>query len=160
MIQRSHLTDQQMYELLEPASNGDAIQHLHSCSICQSELTHLRASLATFRGTATNFAAAAAPMRAPIAARVAKKLFGPRAWAASFATATALLAVSISVLHPGHNTAGINTATTIDAAQAAPPAESDDELLDCIQSDLSTSIPPSLEPLAVPTASSETSTQN
>jgi hypothetical protein len=160
MIQLSHLTDKQMYELLEPVSNGDATQHLQSCSTCQAELTHLRASLATFRSTATNFAAAAAPMRPPIASRISKRLFGPKVWAASFATATALLAVSISVFHPAHNGSGTTTATTTNTLQVAPATESDDELLDGIQSDLSTSIPPSLEPLAVPAASSETSTQN
>jgi hypothetical protein len=159
MTKTFHLTDEQMYDLLEPASNAPAQPHLQSCAECQAELTNLRESLANFRGAATNLAAMSAPRHFPIASRITSWFFGPKVWAASFATATAILAVSISVLNPVHGGSGTNTSAN-SAAQTALATESDDALLDGIQQDLSTSIPPSLEPLAVPAAASETSTQN
>ena len=153
MTPTNHLTDEQMYDLLDPAANTAAEQHLKSCAACQHEVASLRESLTNFRGAATNFAAIAGPRIPPVAAR-STSFFGPKLWAASFATATAVLALSISMLHPIHN----NTATA--GVQTVVTTESDDALLDGIQKDLSTSIPPSLEPLAVPAASGETSTQN
>ena len=160
MTQTFHLTDQQMYDLLEPATNPATQSHLQSCPKCQAEFATLRESLLNFRTAATNLAAVAAPTYPPVASRTIARFFGPKVWAASFATATAALAVSIAMLHPVHNTLGTTAASTASAPQAAPAAESDDALLDGIQRDLSTSIPPSLEPLAVPAASGETSTQN
>jgi hypothetical protein len=75
--------------------------------------------------------------------------------------ATVLLAVSISVLHPGQSTPKKNVTTAAETTQvAAPAAESDEALLDGIQQDLSTPIPPSLEPLTVPAAPSDISTQD
>ena len=159
MTQPFHLTDEQMYDLLEPAANPAAQPHLQSCPKCRAEFASLRESLLNFRTAATNLAAVAAPTYPPVA-RTMSRLFGPKIWAASFATAAAVLAVSISMLHPVHNALGTSPATTTSAPQAAQATESDDALLDGIQRDLSTSIPPSLEPLAVPAASGETSTQN
>jgi len=155
-----HLTDQQMYDLLQPAGNEPAHLHLQTCTDCQAELTNLRESLLNFRDATTSLAAVAAPRYPPLASRAATWFFGAKVWAASFATATAVLAISISVFHPIHSRPGTDTAATTSIPQAALAVESDDALLDGIQQDLSTSIPPSLEPLAVPTASSETSTQN
>lgn len=160
MNQTFHLTDDQMYDLLEPAANAPTPSHLQNCPECQAEFATLRESLLNFRRAATNLAAAAAPTRPPIAARVPSWFFGAKVWAASFATATAVLAVSISVLHPVHMGAGASTSAAVSTPQSAVTGESDEALLDGIQRDLSTSIPPSLEPLAVPAASSETSTQN
>ena len=154
-----HLTDEQMYDLLEPSANPAAQPHFRSCSRCQAEVASLRESLAIFRDATTDVAAIAAPKLPPAIALTNSWSFGPKVWAASFATATAVLAVSISVLHPMHRNPVTNT-TPGSAPQAALTNESDDALLDGIQQDLSTSIPPSLEPLAVPAASSETSTQN
>ncbi len=159
MIPTNHLTEEQMYDLLDTAADTTSHHHLLDCAACQSEMTNLRASLDLFRDAATNYSAAKAPSRLPVAPPMAVRFFSPKIWATSFATATALLAISISFLHPLQN--GINTP----AVAATPAIEtatsvSDDALLDGIQQDLSTSIPPSLEPLAVQTASSETVTQN
>ena len=153
-----HLTDQQLYDLLDRIPNAAALPHLQHCTECQTEVANLRESLANFRGAATNLAAIAAPKLPPVAARSAS-FFGPKVWAASFATATAVLALSIAVFHPVHNNP-VSPKGSGDAPQALVTSESDDALLDGIQQDLSTSIPPSLEPLAVPAASSDTSTQN
>jgi anti-sigma factor RsiW len=154
----THLTDEQMYELLDRNPNAQAQSHLQSCAGCRSEVSSLRASLLDFRAAATSFAAAEVP---PLAARtVAPRAhsFRMQIWAASLTAATALLALSIAVVHPVK--APVNGVTTTTSTQPAATTESDDALLDGIQQDLSTNIPPPLEPLEVPAAAGETSTQN
>ena len=158
MTPTTHVTDEQMYELLQP--NASELPHLQICPECQAEVSILRQSVANFRSAATGFAAVEALKHPPLAARGSSWFFGPKVWAASFATAAAVLAVSISMLHPVHNSTGTQPSRSGSAPQAALTTESDDALLEGIQRDLSTSIPPSLEPLAVPAASSGTSTQN
>ena len=154
-----HLTDEQIYDLLDPAANTAAQTHLQTCGQCQAEIANLRASLANFRSAAISLAAMTAPNLPRVAAPIQSWFCGSKVWAASFAAATAVLALSISVLHPLHHTTEANP-TSGSASKAAFSTESDDALLDSIQLDLSTSIPPSLEPLSVPAASAETPTQN
>ena len=160
MIPTNHLTEEQMYDLLDPAADTTAQPHLHACTHCQSELTNLRESLDLFRDAATSFAAAAAPRRLLVVEPVASRFFSPKVWATSLATATALLAISLSALHPAHTGPGTAPVASVVAPQTTASTVSDEALLEGIQQDLSTSIPPSLEPLAVQTASSENATQN
>jgi hypothetical protein len=154
----NHLTDEQMFELLDQTPSTTSQSHLRNCADCQTEFSSLHASLVNFRTAATNLAAAETPALA--ARRIAPRAqsLRPRIWAASLTAATALLAVSIAIIHPTTTTPTTNETTA--AVQPVAPTESDEALLDGIQQDLSTSIPPSLEPLAVPAASGETSTQN
>ena len=154
-----HLSDEQIYDLLQSSANPATQPHLQNCPDCRAELANLRESLANFRDASTRLAAVAAPTRPPVLARAASWFFGAKIWAASFATAAAVLAISLSVLHPVHTSTVTGTASG-SPSQTAFPSESDDALLDGIQKDLSTSIPPSLQPLAVPAASSDSSTQN
>jgi ferric-dicitrate binding protein FerR (iron transport regulator) len=145
-----HLTDEQIAELLStyPDQSAGAItqQHLLHCPHCQTELASLRASLSNFRIAATNLAAAETPALSQRRIVVPSRSFRRNAWAASFATAAAMLALSVALVHP-------NPPVRRDpqVAVATPAATvSDDALLDGIQQDLSASIPPSLEPLSVP----------
>jgi len=156
----NHLTEEQMYELLDNAANTSSQPHLLACSECQSELTNLRTSIGLFRDAATGFAASEAPRRLPAASSVATRFFSPKIWATSFATATALLAISLSVLHPVHTVTVTAPVAAVATPQVTAPPVSDEALLEGIQQDLSTSIPPSLEPLAVQTTSSEFATKN
>ena len=145
-----HLTDQQIAELLDNTAGAITQQHLLRCAHCQSEVAGLRASIANFRAAATAMAAAETPAleRRPAPAPAATPAFRRTAWAASLATAAAMLALSVSLIHPAHPVHdGVTPETT---APANVAAESDEALLDGIQQDLSTSIPPSLQPLAVP----------
>jgi anti-sigma factor RsiW len=153
-----HLSDEQLYLLLEdPSSAGASAQtHMSSCIACQSEFAALRASLANFRAAATGYAAGQAPVHAPaLARRVAvsssRSSWMPRpVWAASFASAVAVLGVSLALMHPHPVTRAAGTPTVV--TSPAVPEESDEALLDGIQRDLSTSVPPSLEPLEVSAA--------
>jgi len=160
MIPTNHLTEEQMYDLLDPTADTNLHPHLRACTHCQSELTNLRESLDLFRDAATSFAASAAPRRLPVVEPVASRFFSPKIWATSFATATALLVISLSVLHPAASGPGKAPIAAVAAPQTTASADSDEALLEGIQQDLSTSIPPSLEPLAAQTASSENATQN
>jgi anti-sigma factor RsiW len=145
-----HLTDEQMAQLLDHSAGTLTQQHLLTCARCQAEVTELRAALTGFRVAATGLAAAETPalrLRPPAAAPAALG-FRRYAWAASFATVAAMLALSVSLLQPAHS--GGKAVPPAVAAVTNAPAVSDEALLDGIQQDLSTSIPPSLEPLAVP----------
>ena len=155
----THLNDEQMYALLDDATNAEAQAHLLACADCREEFSTLQASLVNFRGAATNMAAAQTPELSQqiYAVRPAKPSLAPRFWTASLATAALLIAVSVSVFHVGPNGSGTVANET---AQVTPAALSDDALLEGIQSDLSTSVPPSLEPLQVTAGSSDSSTQN
>jgi anti-sigma factor RsiW len=138
-----HLTDERMFALLDSTIAGDA--HLDSCAECQTELATLRASLAHFQIAASNFSAQTPQLEQRQTHTAPPSRFRRAVWAASLATAAVLFTISASVFHPSHPLAVTPT---------APPevSVSDEALLDGIQTDLSTSIPPSLEPLAVPTA--------
>lgn len=159
MNSTNHLNDEQMYALLDDATNSEAQTHLLACADCRNEFADLQASLTNFRGAATNMAAAQTPALAQrsFAVRPAKPSLAPRFWAASLATAALLIGVSVSVFHTGTSGSPIVANET---AQVTPAAVSDDALLDGIQRDLSTSVPPSLEPLQVAAGSSDTFTQN
>ena len=167
MNKLNHLTDEQMYDLIDPklnqAPNADSHLHLLDCADCSAELSSLRASVVNFRAAATNLAAAESPALASrsMSSSLRTHTSRPRIWAASLAMATVLLAVSVSVIHPRATPPKTDGVAAAVAPQVVPAtAESDEALLDGIQRDLSTPIPPSLEPLAVPAASSDISTQD
>ncbi len=159
-----HLTDEQMFDLLnEPNRTATALRlHLSTCSACRVELTSLSESLANFRAAATNLAGAQAAVFAPRPAAVQRPRTTLRRniWAASFATAAAVFAVSVSLVQPRPHVPNAPQTPAAAAVPTAQPSVSDEALLDGIQQDLSTSIPPSLEPLAVPAASGDTNNQN
>ncbi len=148
-MSHNHLTDEQMAALLDQSAGAITQQHLLTCARCQAEVSDLRTALTGFRDAATSLAAAETPaLRLRPEASPATSGFRPYAWAASFATIAAMLALSVSLLHPAHSRG--NGVAPVVTAQTNTPAVSDEALLEGIQQDLSASIPPSLEPLAVP----------
>jgi hypothetical protein len=148
-MSQNHLTDSQIADLLDHSAGAITQHHLLSCARCQAEVTELRTALTGFRVAATSLAAAETPaLRLQREASPATHGLRAYAWAASLATAAAMLALSVSLLQPAHS--GGKAVPPAVAAVTNAPAVSDEALLDGIQQDLSTSIPPSLEPLAVP----------
>jgi hypothetical protein len=153
-----HLTEPQLYDLLsatpDPASPL-AQAHLAACPLCRDELATLRSSLTNFRLAATNLSLLHTPPRPTVGNTIHRSFFTlPHAiWAAGLASVLAVSAVTVSTLHrPTPATPHIAT------APAAEPV-SDEALLQDIDSDLSTSVPPSLQPLdTTPAAASETTT--
>jgi hypothetical protein len=152
-----HLTDEQLFNLLSPAESTDFSlrQHLTACAECRAELATVSASLTNFRLAATSLANAEMTQHRAVAPKRTPR-FQRLVWSASLAMAAVVFTASLSLVHPG---SPANTPVATPVENAAAPV-SDDALLDNIQQDLSTSIPPSLEPLAVPAASGSTNTSN
>ncbi len=149
-----HLTESQLHDLLSATSDTAAsAAHLHlaACSRCQDDLTNLEQSVANFRLAATNFALLHTPPRPAVGTTIHRSFFAlPKIiWATGLASILAVTAGSLSVLHKPAVVAPPGTAAT-----AAQPV-SDEALLQDIDSDLSTSVPPSLQPLDTPTTASE-----
>ena len=150
-----HLTDFQFAELIDrPESAGPILKlHLATCADCRAEVVSLSSSLASFRSATSSLATAEMPalQRPRVALPITHRL-RLNAFTASLATAAVVFA---SVVHLKHTALPKAVETTV-AAQTL----SDDALLDRVQQDLATSIPPSLEPLNVPATTSESHTQN
>jgi hypothetical protein len=166
-----HLTEEQIFTLLDQPGSADATvrQHLLACAHCTAEVTGLGATLTSFRAAATGLAFAQ-PLR--LARTAPAQGVRRHAWAASFAMASVALAVTL--VHPLRLSRGRDASPIAEMAQppvlgpaldparspapgpAQPVAESDEALLNGIQQDLSTSVPPSLEPLEVSSAAGAT----
>jgi hypothetical protein len=155
-----HLSDEQFYCLLEDSSvaTEPTRLHLRSCSACQAELSTMQAAFANLRVAATAYAAAQTPYRAPRAIVAPQKQVWMRRplWAASFAGAVAVLGILLSLTLSRQPAPPVQPPAV---AQAAPQV-SDEALLEGTQRDLSTSVPPSLEPLEVSATVSAKDLQN
>ncbi len=162
----THLTNEQFHELLFAPESLDAGQtrlladrdHLNRCEACREEFSSLSHSLGSFRRAATQFSAAKAPNRLLAPSARAGLFTLPRlVWAGGVAAALALGAASFNAAHHpvAPTAAAVQTqANVLEARSSGPEAQSDDALLKGIDQDLSTAVPPSLQPLSV-TASAE-----
>jgi anti-sigma factor RsiW len=158
-----HLTEAQLHDLLSAKSNAAATPaqlHLADCMQCQDDFASLEQSLANFRVAATNYALLNTPPRPAIGRSAHRSFFAVRriVWATGLASVLAVTGVTLSTLH---KQAPPSTPPVPTAAAQQPV--SDEALLQDIDSDLSTSVPPSLEPLDTTTTASEqttTSTSN
>jgi hypothetical protein len=159
----NHLNDLQLFALLDDP-NAAADSHLAACAPCREAFSLLRDSLSNFRATATSFAAAEAPAR--LSTRLLQFESEPKtrwmqlprtAWATGLIAAMAIGTASHSLLHKAPGGGG-----TISHIQTAPvqTASSDEALLEDIDRDLSTSVPPSLAPLETTTTGEKTTNSN
>jgi hypothetical protein len=156
----AHLNDPQLYSQLENETPDTAIQqHLAACAVCRDEVDTMRDSLLNFRTAATNFSLLHAPTRLRAASAPAHRFFTVTrtAWATGLVAAMALCTASVSLIRK--TPPPMQPVVTATTASSPKPADtqSDDALLQDIDSDLSTSVPPSLQPLDV-TSASETTT--
>ena len=154
-----HLTEEQLYRALDcpefgPVPSGAEfliLEHLGRCAQCAKELGSLRTALTGFREATTSFAAAR--FTPCLERRERGLLHGMRtsvlAWPLSLLAAGVLCAASVSVMH--RPAAQPRVEATAMPRQAVSP-ESDESLLEGISNDLSTPVPPSLEPLSVSSA--------
>ncbi len=101
-LSSQHLSDEQMYALLDDSLPSEASPRLHllSCASCQAELAMLGASLTDLRVATTHLAAARVSGPRPSPGTAAKDFLLRNAWAASLATASVALAVSLTLVHP------------------------------------------------------------
>lgn len=171
-----HLDPQQFYHLLDPdllyphhldcrntmrsSELLQSTQHLQTCPVCRLQLESVRDSLTNFSIAATRLSLAQAPTRLLDHSSAKSRFFTlPRAaWASGLVAAMALGTVSLSMLHQPPAT----PAPSVQRSAAAPETktQSDDALLNGIDSDLSTSVPPSLQPLEANPASEETASSS
>ena len=159
-----HLTHEQLCDLLvaDPTPESQETgrlemlrNHLHNCERCSAELASLNGSLATFRSTATAWAAQAwtqqqasgtQPLRSTPPAHI---LPLPALWTAAAAVAIAAT-ISLSVHHEKQ---AAPKAAPITATTTEPHATpSDEALLEEVDATLSSSIPSPMQPLDDPTA--------
>ncbi len=152
-----HLTDAELYDLLSArADEGSAVTHGHlsDCTRCQDDLATLEESISNFRVAATNFSVLHTPPRPAIGATIHKNFFAlPKAvWATGLAAVMTVSAVTFATLHKSPS---VESQHVADAPAARPV--SDEALLQDIDTDLATPVPPSLQPLdTTPTASEQT----
>jgi predicted anti-sigma-YlaC factor YlaD len=163
MNSNAHLNDPQLYSQLENEAGDTAIRgHLLACAACREEVDTLRNSLLNFRTAATNYSLLHAPTRLRMNLAPERRFFTVTraAWATGLVAAMALCTASVSLIHK--TPAAVQPVVTASAAGTARPADaqSDDALLQDIDSDLSTSVPPSLQPLDVTSASETNATSS
>jgi len=143
-----HLTEAQLYDLLDANADRATELHLAECANCRQEFAALGDALGNFRLAANGIALTHEAIRRPQAHATGKperRYFRPAAWATGLATATLVLAGSLTALHR-------YTAIEHAPVAVAVPAHdsiSDEALLQDIDSDLSASVPEPLKPLDV-----------
>ncbi len=146
--QNRHLTEEQIYMLLESpeqATETAAGAHLLACGRCHAEFTAIQTSFADFRVATTGLAAASVRELLPYRtnSQPSARRFGTRGMALSFATAVLAVGATLPFVHPSRT-----ASPAAGSAVRGESPESDEALLEGITQDLSTSVPPSLEPLA------------
>ena len=158
MNSHTHLTHQQLCDLLidtptqQNESDTSAHDHLRGCYACAAELATLAASLSNYRDTAHAIAQrdfTASPRTVPTPLLSQHSPFHPVYWAIA---ATALVIAVLPFTAPRHSPVVPPQPTHAAVTPATPTTESDAALLDDINQDISVSIPPSMQPLADPTA--------
>lgn len=149
-----HLTEEEFGELMSaPVRNGvhalsAAEAHVLECEECATELESLRSSLSLFRVATTNFAndqlrdmpACSVPLRRP--------LLQP----AVFAAAASLMLATLLPMQLLHRTAATAPQAVVTASAPTHSIESDEALLNDVNSEVSASVPAPMEALADPTS--------
>ncbi len=155
----THLTEAQICNLLSEARTSEvaaAEGHLASCALCQQEFATMQHSFAAFRLAATNLSVLHTPPRPIVGVSIHSRFsVGPRlVWSAALGSVLAVSALTISTLHKANPSETPHAALVPVTTQA-----SDEALLQDIDSDLSTPVPPSLQPLdTTPAAGAQTVT--
>ena len=139
-----HLSEGQFYEVMDAQVSGAAAAHVAGCAECRAEVDAVRRSVESLRGAATGMARR--EFR-PLLAVKPTGYFGAMrmGWALALTAAGVVCAASVTMVHRP----AANDAAQVQAVSKPAPVEADDALLDGINQDLSTSVPPSLAPLDV-----------
>lgn len=154
----SHLTSEQLDNLLGRTPDPQWQKHLDSCAACAAELARLRGVFGDFREAAT---ASAKHHRylSPAAGR--RKVPGP-AWGLAFAALLISVGAPLAVHHRNsHPAVMADQPMGEDQPNASPQhAEiSDEALLSGVQDDLSASVPRPLLPLSGTSTNSNSETR-
>jgi hypothetical protein len=142
-----HLTSEQMESTLSGRPSEETARHLGGCVQCAGELAALREVFGNLREATAASAEHHRRFVSPTEAQLVPRM----AWAMA-AVVVFVAAVTPVAVH--HRSA--NRAAQVGVAAAADVTISDEALLDGVQSDLSTSVPASLLPLAGTSPSTST----
>ena len=135
----SHLSSEQLDSALQGRPTYDVSRHLERCGSCAEELASLGGTLADLRSSADAFATQQKPFAA-----VTSPLKLPRfVWALGAAALAVSFATPLALTHRDHVPVAVDS-----EIPAVTVAVSDEALLDSVQSDLSSSVPDSMLPLA------------
>ena len=164
----AHLTEAQFGEFLAGLGETDAAAstptevHLLNCEQCAAELATLRSSLSLFRQAASVYAESEL-RRLPRMSLPARNLYSPSLMPVYWIAAAAMLFAAllpIKVLHRRADQLTPARASSTAVAAADHSIQSDEALLEDINRETSLSVPPPMQALADPTASTTTSIQN
>ncbi|ADW69867.1 anti-sigma factor [Granulicella tundricola] len=152
----THLTEPELYTLLDPEAGAPANSHLAACSHCRAELDSLRATFTLLRETTTHYAASNAPRAMPSAVATRHQpLFNLRPALAGWASAAVLLAAGAVGLANLHHPAAPVAVNTPVAMAVAEPNTSDEALLQSVSDAIDQPVPTSLSILAEPSTQSQ-----
>jgi hypothetical protein len=155
-----HLTDEQMSDLVAAPTGSDpaAESHLQTCAACAEELAGLREALSLFREASTAHAdhelARLRNLDRPTYPVLPTRR--PYAQALFWVTASAILMAAILPIEM-HWQRNLSTPTSASAVASPDTAESDEALLEDVNSDLSHSVPASMQALDDPTGTAGSS---
>ena len=155
-----YLTDDQMNDLLGSPAGSDPVAELHlqTCAACTEELASLREALALFQQASTDHAnhelARLRSLDRPAYPVLPTRR--PYSQALFWATASAVLMAAILPLEM-HWQRNLSTPTGAAAVASPNTTESDEALLEDVNSDLSRSVPASMQALDDPTGTAGSS---
>ncbi len=142
-----HLTAKEISRWLVEGPEQSASEHAQNCWVCQTKLAEAQAPLTAFRGALVEWSEAQAVRPLPLQARVTgnEGHWGLRLWlpAASLALAVLLLVSYIKIpgLFHRHSNAQPSVAT------ASTTTDSDEALLDQVDTEVSEAVPDAMAPL-------------
>jgi anti-sigma factor RsiW len=128
----AHLSSEQLSECILGQPSPVVAQHVEQCPACRAELVNFREALGEFRGAVRTWSDEQAKAVLAIPASVT----ATRSWAASHQLAWALVIAAVCVI-----------ASFVLPRHAGPPPGSDAVLLNQVDSQVSRTVPASMEPL-------------
>lgn len=142
---RHHLTAKDISRWLVEGPEQSASQHVQSCWACQAKLAEAQAPLTTFRGALVEWSEAQAARPLPQAPIARNESHWGRLWlpVASFALVALLLAgyTKFPAFFQGHASVQPTVAT------ASATTDSDEALLDQVDTEVSEAVPDAMAPL-------------
>jgi anti-sigma factor RsiW len=159
----AHLTEEQFGELIAASARTSSSEtliteaHLLGCEQCSAELASLRECLSLFREASTAYADNELRRMPQVSLPARRPLLFPALAPVYLATAAA--AIFLVTLLPIRQLRTAHPAPGVAVRVAEAPSESDEALLEDVNSEVSASVPAPMQALADPTAdASSTST--